>query len=104
MRMYSGMKGFSGLKSCQHTETVESKGLKTVQPFGVLHYVNGTHINCKNCGYHLDWQPEEGGEQVISYGQLYKKAQRVASGLLASGLRQGETVAIMLPTSKVSIP
>ena len=36
--------------------------------------------------------------QDISYGQLYEGASRVAAGLEASGLRRGETVAIMLPT------
>ena len=34
----------------------------------------------------------------ISYGQLYANASQVAAGLAASGLRRGETVAIMLPT------
>ena len=34
----------------------------------------------------------------ISHGQLYEGASRVAAGLVASGLRPGETVAVMLPT------
>ena len=36
--------------------------------------------------------------QDISYGQLYASASQVAAGLIASGLKPGETVAIMLPT------
>ena len=36
--------------------------------------------------------------QDISHAQLYESAGRVAAGLVASGLRPGETVAIMLPT------
>ena len=36
--------------------------------------------------------------QDISHGQLFERASRVAAGLAASGLRRGETVAIMLPT------
>jgi acyl carrier protein len=36
--------------------------------------------------------------QDISYGQLLDAASRVASGLIAAGLRRDETVAIMLPT------
>lgn len=36
--------------------------------------------------------------QDISYGQLHASASRIAAGLAASGLRRGETVAIMLPT------
>ena len=38
--------------------------------------------------------------QDISYGQLYASASRIAAGLAASGLRRGETVAIMLPTGE----
>ena len=34
----------------------------------------------------------------ISHGQLYTQAARIAAGLVCSGLRPGETVAIMLPT------
>jgi fatty-acyl-CoA synthase len=34
----------------------------------------------------------------ISYGRLYKRSQEVANGLISSGLKPGETVAIMLPT------
>ena len=36
--------------------------------------------------------------QDISYGQLYQRASEVAAGLVARGLKPGETVAIMLPT------
>ena len=36
--------------------------------------------------------------QDISHGQLYASASGIAAGLAASGLRRGETVAIMLPT------
>lgn len=36
--------------------------------------------------------------QDISHGDLLGSASRVAAGLVASGLRRGETVAIMLPT------
>ncbi len=36
--------------------------------------------------------------QDISVGQLFESASRMAAGLVASGLRPGETVAIMLPT------
>ena len=34
----------------------------------------------------------------ISHGQLYASASQIAAGLAESGLRRGETVAIMLPT------
>ena len=41
---------------------------------------------------------DQNNGQDISYGQLYESASRVAAGLAASGLRPGDTVAIMLPT------
>jgi acyl carrier protein len=41
-----------------------------------------------------------GEEQIITYGQLYDAAMAAARGLLERGHRQGETVAIMLPTGK----
>jgi acyl carrier protein len=41
---------------------------------------------------------EEDLGQDITYGQLYQRASDVAAGLVARGLKPGETVAIMLPT------
>lgn len=47
---------------------------------------------------HIYFQNELGGEDVLTYGQLLHFSLRVASGLIANGLREGETVAIMQPT------
>ena len=41
---------------------------------------------------------DEDKGQDITYSQLYRRASRVAAGLIARGLKPGETVAIMLPT------
>jgi len=41
---------------------------------------------------------EDDSGQDISYRQLLETASNVASGLMASGLKRNETVAIMLPT------
>ena len=46
---------------------------------------------------HIHLLDQDSG-QDISYGQLRGSAAQVAAGLVASGLRAGETVAIMLPT------
>lgn len=46
---------------------------------------------------HVHLLDQDRGED-ITHGQLYASASRVAAGLAASGLRRGETVAIMLPT------
>lgn len=45
------------------------------------------------------FQNEDGGEDVVTYGQLLKSSRRVANSLRQRGLKPGETVAIMLPTS-----
>lgn len=47
---------------------------------------------------HIYFQNEDGSEEIITYGKLLESAQRVAAGLKALGLRDGETVAIMQPT------
>lgn len=48
---------------------------------------------------HIYLQDEMGAEQKITYGDLYHNAISVARGLSSKGLQNGETVAIMLPTS-----
>ncbi len=47
---------------------------------------------------HVLLHGEDGAEEEICYGRLWDEASRVAGGLLARGVRQGETVALMLPT------
>ncbi len=48
---------------------------------------------------HLFLHHELGNEDQLTYGQLFQSACRVANSLQARGLKPGETVAIMLPTS-----
>lgn len=48
---------------------------------------------------HVYFQNENGQEEIITYGQLLKNSLRIAAGLKARGLRDGETVAIMQPTN-----
>lgn len=49
---------------------------------------------------HLYLLDEEGQETIIRYGDLFARSMTVARGLFEQGLKQGETVAIMLPTSE----
>ncbi len=49
---------------------------------------------------HIYLQSDEGVEQTITYGQLLEDAKAVASGLLERDIKQGQTVAIMLPTGR----
>ena len=41
---------------------------------------------------------DEGQIEEITYGRLLERAQQVADGLVASGLKRNEAVAVMLPT------
>ncbi|HEX4045337.1 MAG TPA: AMP-binding protein, partial [Gammaproteobacteria bacterium] len=48
---------------------------------------------------HIYFQLENGGQEIITYETLFISAMRVACGLRERGLQEGETVAIMQPTS-----
>ncbi|HXY41850.1 MAG TPA: AMP-binding protein, partial [Vicinamibacteria bacterium] len=47
---------------------------------------------------HVHLRDEDGSEQALSYGRLWREAAAVAGGLVARGVRRGDTVALMLPT------
>jgi len=49
---------------------------------------------------HIYLQDEQGVEQTITYGELFTDANRIAAVLLQKKIRPGETVAMMLPTSR----
>jgi len=49
---------------------------------------------------HVYLRNDQGQEKIITYGQLYEDAKSIARGLYKRGIQQGETVAIMLPTSE----
>ncbi len=46
------------------------------------------------------WQEEGGDEQRVTFGELLAGAQAVAAGLGRRGIVRGDTVALMLPTSR----
>ncbi|OGT33616.1 MAG: acyl-CoA synthetase [Gammaproteobacteria bacterium RIFCSPHIGHO2_02_FULL_39_13] len=48
---------------------------------------------------HIYLQDDQGNEQTIRYGELYSGAQAVAKGLVERGIKFGETIAIMLPST-----
>lgn len=47
---------------------------------------------------HIYFQKEDSSEQVITYGELLNASLKLAAGLQAQGLNEGDTVAIMQPT------
>jgi len=48
---------------------------------------------------HIYFQHEDGHEEIITYGHLLTMSLKAASIFLKKGLQEGETVAIMLPTT-----
>ncbi len=48
---------------------------------------------------HIYFQHEDGHEETITYGKLLSKALQVAYSLRERGLKEADTVAIMLPTT-----
>jgi len=49
---------------------------------------------------HVHLKEDDRAEETITYSDLYREALLVAGALEARGLRSGDTVAIMLPTSR----
>ena len=49
---------------------------------------------------HIHLYDDDGHEEVITYAMLYEESHTVAAGLQARGILPGETVALMLPTSR----
>ncbi len=73
-----------------HLDLAKINSLQDILQLYGLHTPDKTHIY---------FQHEDGSDEVISYGHLLKTAQRVAYSLHERGLKAGETVAIMLPTT-----
>lgn len=61
--------------------------------------VLSTYASIEPARPHIYLQDEHGEEQVIRYGALMSEAKKIAAGLHQRGIKVGETVAIMLPTS-----
>ena len=58
------------------------------------------HVRAHPDRMHITLQDAEGKETAITYAALRDGAEEIASGLLERGLRPGQSVAIMLPTSR----
>jgi len=49
---------------------------------------------------HIQFYKDDGNGEKITYSQLYESAQKVAASLQHYGMKKGDSVAIMLPTSR----
>ncbi len=58
------------------------------------------HVRTHPQRTHITLQDEAGLETEISYAALHQGATKIASGLMERGLQPGQSVAIMLPTSR----
>jgi acyl carrier protein len=58
--------------------------------------------------WHVERQPDfahiticgDGADEIVTYEQLWREAHSIAGGLQRQGIRLGDTVALMLPTSR----
>src|SRR5690606_673804 len=48
---------------------------------------------------HIKFYSDDEQEKIITYGNLKEEAERIALGLQMLGVKAGETVSLMLPTS-----
>lgn len=80
------------------TEPVADVDLTRYEPL-TLNEVITHHAEFLSDTVHITLDDFNNGEKNISFAELYKGAQEVAGGLQQYGLEQGDTVAIMLPTS-----
>ena len=58
------------------------------------------HVRAHSERTHITLLDAEGGETAITYAALRDGAEEIAAGLLERGLQPGQSVAIMLPTSR----
>ncbi len=58
------------------------------------------HVRAHPDRTHITLLDAEGGETAITYAALRDGAEEIAAGLLERGLQPGQSVAIMLPTSR----
>lgn len=80
----------AALLEAKQTDPSSATTLMEVLQLYASHEPNRPHIYLQN---------EMGEEEVIRYGQLYEMSRNVAQGLVNHGLKPGDTVAIMVPTS-----
>lgn len=77
-------------------EKVEHLPLSATTLIEVLEW----HVKHHPRRLHIRVLANEGEEDTLTYEELWQGARRLAAGLQQQGLQPGETVAIMLPTSK----
>lgn len=74
--------------------------LSTPQQAETLVEVLDWHIRTHAERPHIKFYSDAGQENVMTYGALKEGAERIALGLQMLGVKAGETVSLMLPTSR----
>jgi len=78
-------------------ETMKSLDIKSA---GTLIDVLSVYASEVSERPHLYLRNEYGEERVVSYGELFNQATKIANGLIKLDIHPKETIAIMLPTSE----
>ncbi len=84
----------------EFAEILESGSQKDVSSARTLVEVLMQHCHDHPNRPHIYLENEQGEEKIIRYGELLENAKKVAAGLLELGIKNKDTVAIMLPTSE----
>jgi 1-acyl-sn-glycerol-3-phosphate acyltransferase len=93
----------SGIQSISTRET-KSTPLEAVPSIPIhaqtLVEVLDWHLEAHPQRPHINLSGDTGQEEIITYADLYTEARAVAAGLQARDVQSGQTVALMLPTSR----
>lgn len=87
--------GPAGEAAFAHPPAVEFPPLSAATLIDVLDW----HENAHPERVHLTLIGESGAPRTLAYGELAQRAKQVAGGLQALGVAEGQSVALMLPTS-----
>lgn len=98
----------SAIRRAPRRATLQPAPVRKQLPEGIERIPDNTTTLIEALSWHTRNHPDrvhlrilsEGGEEELSYADLRQDAATVATALLSHGLRPGDTVAIMLPTSR----
>ncbi len=84
----------------KNSENAETAPAELLTLNAILRWHGQTHPNRVHIHFYSDQSTENDQPKTITYGELYKDAQKIAAGLIERHLTPGETVLLMLPTGR----
>lgn len=87
------------IKTPLFTEILSESKLDPTEAESLTHLVN-LYADSEPNRPHIYLQNDAGEEEIITYGKLAQKSRQAAAIILKHAIKPGETIAIMLPTSR----